>query len=251
MKCDEINILLDPLLDHELPQNEIVAVMTHLENCPACKHELKELTLLRDNIRALKHPTQPPGLRDAIINSLDEEVNPKPSQHVGHLAHSAWSHIAAAVFGGLIVYGSFFLLSLRTSPIDEILTAHVNSLTEGKLIGVTSGNPHKIKPWFAGKLDYAPIVIDSTDKGFLLIGARVDQVDGKQTAALVYKRNDHTINLFVMPAVEADLKTPFTDTLRGFNISRWHSLGFQFWAISDISKADLLVFSKLLRSKKD
>jgi anti-sigma factor RsiW len=156
------------------------------------------------------------------------------------------THLSAALAG--LAFGAWIVLSgaERANLSNELVAAHVRSLMSGKPIDVASGDPHQIGPWFAGKVDFAPQVRDLAAQGFPLAGARVDYFRGRTVAVLVFRRRAHMIDVFVMP--HRVMLGGGSDWRRnGYNIERWSSGEFDFWAISDLNDRELGEFAKLLR----
>ena len=128
----------------------------------------------------------------------------------------------------------------RSSIGDEIVASHVRSLLVNHLTDVTTSNQHTVKPWFNGKIDFSPPVTDLAPEGFPLVGGRVDYIDGRVVAALVYRRQAHVINLFVWPASSSGGAT--MTSRDGFNMENWNEGGLTFWAVSDVSAGDVKKF---------
>jgi anti-sigma factor RsiW len=124
---------------------------------------------------------------------------------------------------------------------NEVVDAHVRSLLPGHLLDVVSTDRHTVKPWFAGKTDLAPAVLDLSDQGFPLLGGRLDYVAGHTAAALAYGRRLHTINLFVW-RTGGDEAGAGSLVRRGYSIAHWTAAGLSYWAITDASPADLEAF---------
>ena len=123
----------------------------------------------------------------------------------------------------------------------ELVDAHVRSLLPGHLLDVESSDRHTVKPWFAGKTDIAPVVVDLVDKGFPLLGGRLDYVDGHTAAALVYGRRGHTINLFVWRTAPGETADG-SFAVRGYSVLHWSNGGLSAWAVSDAALSELEAF---------
>jgi anti-sigma factor RsiW len=132
-------------------------------------------------------------------------------------------------------------MSPTSRTTSELVDAHVRSLLPGHLLDVESTDRHTVKPWFAGKTDIAPVVVDLSDKGFPLLGGRLDYIDGHSVAALVYGRRAHKINVFVWrttPGEPAD----GSFAVRGYSLLHWSNGGLTYWAVSDAALPELEAF---------
>ncbi len=125
---------------------------------------------------------------------------------------------------------------------QQLVSSHVHSLLVAHKTDVQSSDQHTVKPWFIGKLDYAPVVIDLSGEGFPLVGGRLDYMDGRTIAALVYARNQHLINLYVWPKGEAQKLNPGSYAKQGYNLMGWTQANMQFWAVTDASEKELRQF---------
>ena len=137
-----------------------------------------------------------------------------------------------------------------TSAIEtELVADHVRVLKVGSLVEIASSDRHTVKPWFQGRLDYAPPVLDLADSGFPLVGGRIEHVQGNAVATLVFKRNQHVINLFVWPANNE--RAVRRDTVRGFNVVHWADSSMQYWLVSDVERIELERFAQAWREKSN
>ena len=132
--------------------------------------------------------------------------------------------------------------SVTFVPGQQRLAVIDQSLQGDHLTDVLSSDQHSVKPWFNGKLDVAPPVVDLTAQGFTLIGGRLDYIDGKPVAVIVYRHQKHVINLFVAPNADADRSMSGAENVQGFNIRRWTASGLSFAAVSDLNGEELLEF---------
>src|SRR5258708_565596 len=131
---------------------------------------------------------------------------------------------------------------------QEVVASHVRSLLADPLTDVASSDRHTVKPWFAGKLDFAPTVVDLSAAGFPLVGGRLDYLEHRPVAALVYSRRKHAINLFIWPSEHATSGGKLQSaTTQGYQIVHWKEAGTAYWAISDLNMSELRQFVQLIR----
>jgi anti-sigma factor RsiW len=178
---------------------------------------------------------------------------PKPARTAAWAGMLSWRWVGAAAAVLLVVVvaariGSNWIAPSHDELIaKEIVGGHIRSLMANHLSDVTSTDQHTVKPWFDGKLTFAPPVVDLRQEGFPLIGGRLDYVDGKPVAALVYQRRLHYINVFIWPSTGVPDAAPASEALEGYNILHWSQSGMTSWAISDLSADDLKTLGALLR----
>jgi anti-sigma factor RsiW len=241
MTCDEAEILLHALIDRELDAGHVREVEDHIAGCPRCAARLaayREMSkaVARSDLRF----AAPPALRRRIEAALPQPQAPSRRAVLrGFAMGSAVSAIAAT---GLV---AIVLRNDDDSRIkSEVVSAHLRSLQAGHLTDVLSTDQHTVKPWFNGKLDVAPPVLDLTAQGFTLIGGRLDYVDARPVGAIVYRRRLHVINLFVAQTANTETRAARTETFQGFNIRSWNEGGLNFWAVSDLAADELAEFGE-------
>lgn len=254
MECQEAQTFLDGYLDGELDLARSLELEQHLGECSACARSSATHGALRSMLHdpSLYHRA-PEVLRQRVrsgVRAADRAASPFP------LFSRRWLALAACVAliaGGVVV---LLLMSSGRSPEDllasEVVSDHVRSLMgqEVHLWDVKSENPHTVKPWFAGKLDYSPPVVDLKDDGYPLAGGRLDLVNGRPVAALVYRRSQHVINLFVWPANSAGDEGVKMETKNGYNVAYWTKSGMTCWAVSDANEAALRQFADLFERQR-
>jgi anti-sigma factor RsiW len=131
----------------------------------------------------------------------------------------------------------------------QLIASHVRSLMANHLTDVASSDQHTVKPWLDAKLDFAPAVVDLSSEGFPLIGGRLDYLDNRAVAALIYQRRKHFINLFVWPAAPNETGTPKTITRQGYQLLHWVDSDFNYWAVSDVNETDLQAFKQVFEKQ--
>lgn len=243
MNCHEIHPLLHAYVDSELSLMPSLEVDRHLKNCSACAALKRSLESLRANLRNADLAYRAPeSLRARIRKSVAAESEDKPQR-----ASRPW-------LWQLLALGSlgFAVVTLMLEPAgisagdrlaDEAISDHVRSLMAGHLMDVVSTDQHTVKPWFNGKVDFAPEVKDFAAQGFPLVGGRLDYLDGQTVAALVYQRNKHTINAFVWPVKTA---TPASlQERRGYTVINRDLNGLHYCMVSDLNGKELQEFADL------
>ena len=239
MTCDEAEILLHALIDSELDASHAREVEAHLATCTKCSAAARDYCEMKKAIAqgGLRY-TAPPELRRRIEASLPQAQAPtRRTLLKGFAMGSAVSAIAAS---------GLFALVLRGDDEERLQTAfvsaHLRSLQAGHLTDVVSTDQHTVKPWFNGRLDVSPPVIDLGPQGFALIGGRLDYIDGRPVGAVIYRRRQHVINLFVAQGASSEPRAATMETVQGFNIRHWSERGLDYWAVSDLAKEELANF---------
>jgi anti-sigma factor RsiW len=245
MTCDETEILLHALIDGELDAGHARDVESHVAGCPRCAAALADYRKMSEMVAGANlRYTAPLGLRKRVEASLPQatqpEFRPAPSRRSLLRGFAMGSAVSALAATGLI---AIVLRNDDAQRIEsEVVSAHLRSLQAGHLIDVVSTDQHTVKPWFNGKLDVSPPVVDLTAQGFTLVGGRLDYLDARAIGAVVYRRRQHIINLFVAQTANTERKPATMETMQGFNVRRWREQGMNFWAVSDIGPDELTEF---------
>jgi anti-sigma factor RsiW len=249
MNCAEYEVLLHALIDGELDAGHARDVEGHVTSCLACAKKY-------DSFRAMREAMAGAGLKEvapAHLRSRIDAALPKPSTKVIALRQfyrpsrrnffggfAMGSALSAAIAASLVL--TVFRNDQNQQVADEVVSAHIRSLQAGHLIDVETSDQHTVKPWFNGKVDVAPPVIDLTAQGFTLLGGRLDYIDGEPVASVVYQRRKHVINLFVAQRLGAKHASAITATIQGYNVRHWTKEGLDFWAVSDLAGDELNEF---------
>jgi anti-sigma factor RsiW len=227
-------------------------VQQHLGDCACCRALLAELERTRMTLRPAPQLRAPVHLRTRIDALLDEEAvaaarraQPRPWRSrpfwLGAFAGLAASAAALAVM-------MFVFLPVAYSPLaDDLLAAHLHSLTGEHLIEVISSDQHTVKPWFAGRADVSPTVGDFAAHGFPLAGGRMEKLSGRRSAVMVYRHGAHVVNVFAWP--ESALALPRTTSRSGYRMLFWRIGDVAYCAVSDAAWSELTALEDLVRAQ--
>lgn len=253
--CDKI-LLLQAEFDGELDAAQSAALNGHRVGCVYCQDAWEKLQASRQTIRrhASYHPAST-ALKDRLAKELamaGMNVAEKPMSSVSVQAtlRRWWRSLfgfglGAAVAASVMI---MFFQPPASDTADLILASHIRSLQPGHLVDIASNNQHNVRPWFDGKLDFAPPVKNLADQGFPLTGGRLDYLRDRGVAALVYQAGLHTINLLIWPSSGDAETAPHLIDKGGYSIIHWQDKGMTIWAISDLNPAELQRFVAVWRS---
>jgi anti-sigma factor RsiW len=241
--CVDQELLLGGLLDGELDAANTALVEANVARCEGCREEMERLQATRALLKSNGVRFSAPDTLASRIASLPEVQAraANDNQLLRWLGPGAVGAIAAALAMVMVLPSG-----TQTIVDQELVSSHVRSLQPGHLTDVQTTNQHIVKPWFNGRIDFSPPVPELADQGFPLAGGRLDSIDGKTVAAIVYHRRLHTVNLFVWPAKDAADRSFVKD---GFAVKEWSRNGLRFAAVSDIPQAELQQFHKLFEER--
>jgi anti-sigma factor RsiW len=247
MNCHDAQTVMHGYLDGELDPSVSLQYEQHAGECPACSKALAEQQAMQTAMKADSlYFKAPASLQDRLRASLAKHNSARP-------VRLPWRWVAAA---GCVVFciGIGFLLaqftftpSVHERLTREVASAHIRSLQAKHIVDVEGPDRHVVKPWFNGKLDFAPSAPDLEKEGFPLVGGRLDYLNGRPVAALVYRRREHLINLFVWPDSGSESRDFQRETRQGYHLVHWSKAGMQYWIVSDLDPTELNELALRLR----
>ena len=251
MSCETTRPLIEAYVDGELDLVRAVEIEQHLQGCAACTRVYRNQQALHTALVSAAgalYYTAPAGLQKRIQNSVRKA---EPERSIRWVL--PWRNLSLVAAMAVLLLTSWAVLRFASAPAgdallaQEVVAGHVRSLQANHLGDVISTDQHTVKPWFDGKIDFAPPVTDFAAQGFPLWGGRLDYLDNRPVAALVYQKQKHFINVFIWPATQGGSLAPQALTEQGYNLEHWIQGGMNYWVISDVNSADLHTFVQLLQ----
>jgi len=250
MTCREAGPLLHARLDNELDMAGSASIDLHLSDCRACAAQYVALENLHEEITALDLAYAPGIALERRLASQFLKGTKSPSRPW------TWNWLNASVMAAAAIGVVVLILSVPRLRIGsdtdaiaaEILDNHLRALQAVHQVDVPSSDQHTVKPWFQGKTSFSPPVPDLTEHDFILIGGRLEVIHQQPAAAIVYRRRQHVIDLYVSPSTGADSKTELRD-LGGYHLLHWMQDNMSYWAVSDVDPSDLRTFADLILAR--
>ena len=271
MTCEDVERLAEAYADGELALEGTLALEAHVHQCGTCTARLGQIRALKDALQTVPYFRAPEALATRVRTTVANVVAPAPSRSFWRArGWQPWLVSAASL--AVVSLALVAVLRQRAASADDVTTeavieGHVRSLMGDHLMDIASTDRHTVKPWFAGRvdfsptvvdlvndgfplvggrLDFAPAVTDFKDRGFSLIGGRLDYVENHPVAAIVYKRREHVINVFVWPQAGGSPSHVTRSDARGYHVISWTRDGVAVWIVSDLALAELDDFARKL-----
>ena len=243
MDCPTCETMVDAYVDGELTTSESAAFERALEACPECRRRLEAARAMSSLLRELPAELAPDLLRARIERELRTIAGASRVRFPG-AAGMRWGAMAASLLVAVSIgWLGGSLVGQGGRQTDELVAGYIRVAMSEHGVDVASSDRHTVKPWFAGRIDYAPPVHDLTQEGFPLVGGRLDVIDGRKVAVLVYRHNQHRIALTLWPSASSG-NSPATVTQRdGFALAEWRHDGFDMHAVADLAPADMKAFA--------
>jgi anti-sigma factor RsiW len=255
-ECEQ-TLLVQADFDGELDAAQAAALVRHRAECEECRAVEEKLVRARALLRAAPRYVGSPALRarvGAVLAGDQEALNRRAAGERRPLRLSVrrpwrWAPGWATAAAVVLASGIFFLAPRPSDIGAQVVNNHLRAMQlDSHLIDVVSTDHHTVKPWFAGKVDFAPPVKQLDADGYVLKGGRIDVVDARTAAVLVYQAGRHTVEVFIWPARPVSCSTLGSQQLNGFNLRHWEEEGFEIWCVSDMASAELDTFASRWRA---
>ena len=256
-RCEMV-LLVQAEFDRELDAAQAANLQAHRTLCRDCLAAERELTQAYALVHEELYQPMPDAMRQRILARLDADqpgpvLGPgegwtrRPATPVVLSRFRSWRQSTIGFGLGAACAAAAMLLVLNPaeqSLTQQLVAGHVRALQPGHLEDVASTDQHTVKPWFDGRIDFAPPVKDLGAAGFPLTGGRLDYIAGRAVAALIYQHDKHTINMFVWPTVGSVVPALEPAERYGYNLVHWSQSGMEFWTVSDVERSQLSDFAR-------
>ena len=253
MTCEDVGHLADAYVDGELALESSLGLEAHVSQCEACTARLARIREVKQTLRAAPYFRAPEALAARVRTTVRASAATSPQPSTVLRRERRWKPwlLSAAASLSLVSLAVFGVLRQPAARADQataeaVIEGHVRSLMGDHLTDVASTDRHTVKPWFAGRIDFSPAVVDLASDGFPLVGGRLDYIDHHSAAALVYKRREHSINVFVWPQAGGSPSQSTRSDPRGYHVISWTRGGVAVWIVSDLALAELDDFARKL-----
>ena len=249
MTCAEIH-LIHAYVDGELDVMRSLDVEQHTKSCPKCAAQLNSLKALHTALAQSDFAYHAPAsLRDNVRQIAPAPAGRKQPPALDLQWLWKWIAVGATAMAALAIVlrpAEFSQNNSGDELANEVIAGHIRSLMPGHLTDVLSSDKHTVKPWFEGKVDFAPDVKDFASKSFPLVGGRLDYIDGRTVAALVYQHGKHFINVFIWPTTNATGAASEIKNYHGYCVISFDANGFHYSLVSDMDPTELKELAGLL-----
>ncbi len=259
MQCDRAADLIGRYRDGELPPAERRALEAHISGCARCRDQLRDDARIGQSIREIGRVAPPAHLAGRVLEklaSIDREVAAATtgigrSRPGGVGAWRAGAQRAAVLLvscclSAVAGWWASTSADRHERLVHDVVSAHIRSLMQDTQVQVASSDQHTVRPWFAGRTEFAPNARDLADQGFPLQGGRLEYIDGRRIGTIVYKRRQHVVNVFMWPAGPAAAVEPKILSRNGYSIVSMSRDGIAHWLVSDLNADELLALARLL-----
>lgn len=251
MNCDDMQALLHAYLDEELDGPTARGIKGHLDRCPRCSEVYHQLQRLQNALRVdALYASAPIHLRRQVQGVLDGAEQTGAVRDRKFWVPLRVAFLLLALFSLCLLVLSFPLLATTsggTAVPQQVVANYQHTLQSKHLVDISSSDRQKVKAWFVGKITYTPPTNDFAEQGFSLIGGRVDSLETRPVAVLVYRHGTHIVSLYLWPA--PGLSSPKLQTFQSYHLCSWTQSGLTYWAISTLDMNETQHFVHLVQQQ--
>jgi len=231
MKCEELHHFIDAYLDGELEFVEKVELEQHLATCPSCRSLLEERQEFRAFfVAAVSEYKAPPLLETKVLAALRRV----PTKEKSPLWRQPWIYATAVVAMSICLALRILFPDAEKELSQQAVLRHASSLSTSHLVDVASPNPTVVKPWLTARLDFAPPLVGAPAAGYSLVGGRVDVIQNRSVATLIYKHDNDVVSLFCWPPDKEPLSTS-ERSIEGYRVAIWSNAQCNYVLVSKLS----------------
>jgi anti-sigma factor RsiW len=246
MQCSEVYALISAYVDDEVEAEQARALASHVASCTHCAALADDYRRIGSELLA-NYRSAPTGLVAKLRARVlaEEDAVSFTTWNPRRFLRQAAVLLCATLLSALATWHLAQTHIADTNLAQDVVSAHIRSLLQEHTTQVASADRHAVRPWFAGRVDFAPPVKDLSAQGFSLLGGRLDLVHGRRTAVVVFRRRQHIIDVFVWPATGGEYG-PRSAVHNGYNTLTWSAADMTYWAVSDLNAAELRELQALL-----
>ena len=243
---DDVHLLIQALVDGELDAATALELERRVATDPALAGYYASMVRVKEAVESLPRPEVSDEFSARIAALAAPQLSAKPSPVAQRLPRRDWRALAASILvTALVASGTTYFVAVPPPHADlalAIASDHRRSLLAASPVDIASSDRHTVKPWLDARVGLSPPAVDMADKGFALVGGRVEVIDDRAVPSLVYRHNEHLITLVAIPMGDAGGQSPERLAAGGFGMVHWAGEGFSYWAISDMEPAELNIF---------
>jgi anti-sigma factor RsiW len=181
-------------------------------------------------VAAVEEYKAPPQLEAKVLAAMRRV----PTKEKFSLWRQPWIYATAVVVMSICLALKILFPDSEKEFSRQAVLRHSSSLSTSHFVDVASPNPVVVKPWLTARLDFAPPLVGSPASGYSLVGGRVDAIENRSVATLVYKHDQDVVSLFCWPPDKEHLSSS-ERSMDGYRVSTWSNAQCNYVLVSKLS----------------